>query len=325
VRSLLAGVALAAALVAPSSPARAAPETLVALEYELEADSAGCPEAAEFRRRVERQLGYDPFRSIADRRVAVQIARRSGGFEGRIRWSDDRGRWVGDRRLTSRRPGCEEIAANLAFSVAVQIQLLAALAPPEVAPPPPPVVKPPPAPVAPAPPPPPVPAPRPRSLALSLGLGPSLGVGLAPSPTGLGRLFVDGRVAWFSLELALDAALPVSQRERDGSGFTFDRFDVGGAACGHVRAFAACALGTLDLLRASGFGVDAPASPLGLTGQVGARLALTRALGGQLFLAARIEGLVTPVARTVMLNETPVWTTPRLAATAGLDLGARIF
>ena len=100
---------------------------------------------------------------------------------------------------------------------------------------------------------------------------------------------------------------------------------MGGAACGHLRVLAACVVGTLGFLRASGFGVDAPASPVGLTGQAGARLAATRTLGGHLFLTARVEGLVTPVARTVMLNETPVWTTPRLAATAGLDLGARIF
>ncbi|HLK93543.1 MAG TPA: hypothetical protein VKZ18_26870 [Polyangia bacterium] len=321
-RARLTCVVVVCAAIALAPAARAAPETLVALEYELEPDTAGCPDEAEFRGRVERQLGYDPFRSIADRRVAVQVARRGGGFEGRIRWSDDRGRWVGDRRLASRRPGCEEIAANLAFSVAVQIQLLSALAPPTVAAAPPPAeVRPAPPPVAPSPP----PAPPPRWLALSLGLGPAVALGLAPAPTGLGRIFADGRAGWVSLELALDAALPASQREPDGSGFSLARFDAGLAACAHARALAACALGTLGLLRARGFGVDAPASPFGLTGQVGARLAATRALGGHLFLTARVDGLVTPVARTVMLNDTPVWTTPRVAATVGLDLGARIF
>ncbi len=324
-RPLLGGLALASAVAALAPAAWAAPETLVALEYELESDTGGCPDAAEFRGRVERQLGYDPFQSIADRRVAVQVTHRGGGFEGRIRWSDDRGRWVGDRRLTSHRPACDEIAATLAFSVAVQIQLLAALAPPAPAAPPPATVKPPPAAAAPGPPPPSAPEPRRRRLALSLGVGPSLAVGLSPAPTGLARVFADGRVDGFSLELALDAALPVSRGEPDGSGFSLDRFDAGLAACGHARTLAACAVGTVGLLRARGFGVDAPASALGLTGLVGVRLAATRALGGRLFLRARVEGLVTPLARTVMLNETPIWTTPRVAATAGLDLGALIF
>src|SRR6185295_12804821 len=97
--------------------------------YEVGPDVGGCPAPEQFRASVERQLGYNPFRPAADRRVAVQIARKDGGFAGWIRWSDAGGRWVGDRRLSSRRPDCVEIAASLAFSVAVQVQLLAALEP----------------------------------------------------------------------------------------------------------------------------------------------------------------------------------------------------
>ena len=120
-----------AAVATFARTAEAGPQTFVALEYEVAPDASGCPDVEEFRAAVARQLEYDPFRPAADRRVAVQIARKEIGFDGRIRWTDADGRWVGDRRLTSRRPDCGEIAASLAFSVAVQIQLLATLAPPE--------------------------------------------------------------------------------------------------------------------------------------------------------------------------------------------------
>ena len=334
-----------------AATARAAPRPFVVLEYEVEPDVNGCPGTEEFRSMVERQLGYDPFRPVADQRVAVQIARRGNGLEGRIRWSDDRGRWVGDRRLASRSQICDEITATLAFSVSVQIQLIAMLASSTPEPPPQqqaPVVAPaaaqasepaltsPPQPnreAAPATPPapkpasesPPHPDERARRLKLSLGLGPSLALGVAPRPTGLGRIFVSGRVSWFSFEIALDGALPVTQREVDGSAFSLDRFAAGAAACGHVRAFAACVIATAGLLQARGLDVDAPASPAGPFSQLGARLAAARDLGPRYFVAARVDGLVMLSHWTVTLNETAVWTTPRVGVLVGLDVGVRLF
>src|SRR5436190_10925813 len=62
--------------------ARAAPRTIVALDYEIAPEADGCPDVEEFRASVEHQLGYDPFQSTADRRVAVRIARKGTGFDG---------------------------------------------------------------------------------------------------------------------------------------------------------------------------------------------------------------------------------------------------
>jgi hypothetical protein len=338
-------------LVGPASPlfgttAWAAPQTLVTLEYEVDPDVNGCPGAAEFRSAVERQLGYDPFRPAADRRVAVQIGRKGASFDGRIKWSDDRGRWVGDRRLASRRQGCADIAASLAFSVAVQIQLIATLAPSAPEPPSPvpaPVGPPTPAPVSDQPP---VslpqilpqasvaaalPKPEPRSaenarrLKLFLGFGPSLALWLAPHPTGLGRIFATGQVSWISVEIALDAALPATQREADGSGFSLDRFAAGAAVCGHASVLAACFTTTVGLLRARGLEVDAPASSSGLFSQLGARVGAAKNLGRRYFVAARADALVMLSSWTVRLNETAVWTTPRVGAVVGFDLGVRFF
>ena len=324
-------------------------QTFVALEYAVAIDATGCPNAAEFRANVARQLHYDPFQTAADRRVVVEIARKEIGFHGRIRWAAADGRSVGDRRLTSRRSDCGEIAASLAFAVAVQVQLLAALAPPvpEPAAPPPATVAPPSAAPAPPPPtsppapdaiptavappnpapapPPPVPRPpaSPRRLALSVGLGPALALGVAPRATGLARVFVNGRVARLSFEIGVDATWPATEHQADGSGFSLDRFAGGAAACGHAGAFAACITGTVGILRVRGTGVDAPASPSGLLSQVGARIGATRDFGGRYFAAAHLDGLVMLSSWTVTLNDDAAWTTPRVGALIGLDVGAR--
>jgi hypothetical protein len=323
---LAAALAVWSALAAFGHAARAGAPIFVALDYDLPPDVSGCPDGDEFRANVTRQLRYDPFRPNADRRVAVQIARKDAGFDGRIRWTDADGKWVGDRRLTSRRPECAEIAASLAFSVAVQVQLLAALAPPEPEPepspppPPPPVVRP--APAVVAPPPPPAPA---RSVTWSIGFGPALALGMAPQTTGLGRLFVSGGVGRFSLEAAADAAWPAAQHDVDGTGFSLDRFAGGAAACGHASVLAGCVLGTVGVLRARGTGVDAPASPTGVFSQVGARLAVTANLGGRYFVSGRVDGLVMLSTWTVTVNQATAWTTPRLGGLIGVDVGARFF
>jgi len=307
-----------------AADARAAAQTMVALDYETPADGTACPDADEFRASVARQLHYDPFRPAADRRVAVQIARKDVGFEGRIRWTDGEGNWVGERKLSSRRPECREIVASLAFSVAVQIQLLAALAAPVPEPPPPPPPPPPPAtpPVVVERPPPPPPPPA-RHVKMSVGLGPALAVGMTPQPTGVGRLFVGGRADRLSLELAVDGALPSTQHQTDGSGFSLLRFAASGAACGHAGPLAACATAVTGVLRARGLGVDVPASPVGWFSQVGARIAATRDFGDRTFGTAHVDGLVMLSPSHVTLNQATVWTTPRVGALISVDVGVR--
>jgi hypothetical protein len=156
---------------------------------------------------------------------------------------------------------------------------------------------------------------------MSVGLGPALGVGLTPQPTGVGRLFVAGRAEQVSLELAVDAALPSTQHETDGSGFSLLRFAAGGAACGHAGPLAACATAVAGLLRARGLGVDLPASPVGWFSQIGARVAATHDFGDRTFAAAHLDGLVMLSPSQVTLNESAVWTTPRVGALLGLDVG----
>ncbi len=67
-----------------------------------------------------------------------------------------------------------------------------------------------------------------------------------------------------------------------------------------------------------------PSSPSGLFSQAGARIAATRDFG-RYFAAARLDGLVTLSTWTVTLNQATAWTTPRVGALLGLDLGAQFF
>jgi hypothetical protein len=160
---------------------------------------------------------------------------------------------------------------------------------------------------------------------MSVGLGPAVALGLAPETTGLARLFVSGRRARFSLEVAVDAALPATRQAVDGSGFSLDRFSAGAAGCSHAGVLVACVTATGGLLRARGMGVDAPASPTGWFSQVGGRVAARRDFGERTFLAARVDGLVMISSWTVTLNQTAAWTTPRVGAVIGLDFGIRFF
>jgi len=349
--------ALVAAPVTFAAAAHAAPSVFVTLDYQVAPGAVGCAEVSGFQAAVRSQLGYDPFRPIAERQVSVQIARSDLGYEGKIHWTAA-GRAAGDRRLSTSHRECAEIVNNLAFALAVQIQLQTALAPvttpasatarasapsaqqpsaplaPLPSPPPAPSLseaRPPASEARPPtvePPLPPLPPPAPPAaspLQLAVGFGPSLALALAPRPTATGRLFVSARSARLSLELALDGALPARQQDARGAGFTLDRFAGEGALCGHVSAFAACATGALSLIEASGFGVGIPRTATGLTAQVGARLVAAHDLSARTFVAGRVEGMLLPYRWTVTLNDTATWTTPRVAAVLGVDLGVRIF
>src|SRR5262249_5940663 len=79
-----------------------------------------------------------------------------------------------------------------------------------------------------------------RGISWSLGFGPSLALGVAPQPTGIGRIFVVGSARTLSLEIAADAAIPVTQQEVDGSSFSVERFSVSIAPCAHAGPFAGC-------------------------------------------------------------------------------------
>jgi hypothetical protein len=326
-------VLTAVALSAHPLVANAGADTVVQLDYQAD-EQGSCVGEDELRGMVTRQLGRDPFRTDAERRVAITITRTEVGFQGRIVWTEADGRQVGQRLLSSRSRDCHEIAANVAFAVALQLQLIdrgetADATVPNAEPP---------APTAtdetksvptkpeslsaknPAAP----PEAGPGRLVLAVGAGPALGLGLAPEATAFGRLFVAARFRWLSAEIAADASLPVTQREPDGAGVVVSAIGASAAGCGHLSIIAACALGRIGWIRAAGTGVNAPLTSWARFEEAGIRLAGSRDFG-RVTLSVHADGLVMLSRWNVVLNDVVVWSVPRLGAVVGLDVALRFF
>jgi hypothetical protein len=332
------GTALLAALVLATSarPASAATDTVVRLDYQAD-EQSGCAGEGELRRMVTDQLGHDPFRPDGDRRVAISIAKTETGFQGRIVWTESDGRPVGERLLASRSRDCHEIAANVAFAVTLQLQLIESGAANEAVtapnaegsagatadqtnrapaiPAPPTVSRGTPAGSRQA---------SPGKLRLAVGAGPALGLGMTPEATGFGRLFVVARFRRLSAEIAADAALPVTQEEGGGSGVVVNAMGSSAAGCAHVSVASACLLGRLGWIRARGMGVLAPSTSWGRFSEVGARVAASRELG-RFIVSVHADGLVMLSRWNVVFNNAVVWSTPRVGGVVGVDVALFFF
>jgi hypothetical protein len=343
------------------TPAASRPVSFAAsLEYE--AALPGCPAASEFETLVTSRLGYDPFRGGAADRVIARVARRGRAIEGRLEWRDHRDRWVGEQTFPSRTNDCGELVRAMGFALAVQMQLLASERPqaasdaaaeapatdvtttPDPTEPPapasgattgtatdeetgtrvePPKAVPPPdegpaaVAVTPAPP------PSRDKVAFALGAGTAGGLGLSDGGVALGRVFAAATWSHLSLELAGEASLPATIRRADGAGFAQQLLLAGAGACAVGGRWSACAVFKAGQVRIAGRDIDAPASTMGTALQSGLRLGVKQPLGSRFFLAVQLEGLLNLARWTVRLDQTPVWTAPRLAGALGLDLGVR--
>jgi hypothetical protein len=110
---------------AAAIPAHAGAEILVSLDYGTDPTLAACPSATDFRREIIRQLGHDPFRDHAPRRVIVRLYSTGARMGGRVEWRDAHDEWEGERTFSSRNEGCAQMARAMALATAIQIQLLA--------------------------------------------------------------------------------------------------------------------------------------------------------------------------------------------------------
>ena len=107
-----------------AAPAAAqAPPLKVTLVYETPA-GAGCPNDSVFRAGVTHRLGYDPFRADASLHVAMRTFETSSGLSGLVEWHDDSFAVKGEQHFSPKRRDCAHLVDEMAFAVAVQIQLL---------------------------------------------------------------------------------------------------------------------------------------------------------------------------------------------------------
>ena len=311
----------------------------VVLDY---AAAHGCPGVEDFKAIVVGQLGYDAFREDAASHVLVRIEPLGHALEGRIEWRNAKGTWAGDRTFPSRSDDCRELERAMAFALALEIQLSAVDNAPPSSPPATPEEPDKTAEAAPTPPPPLVspsppgdqgnalnpakPADSPKHgirPTLAIGAGALVGFGLSSSAVPLARLF--GNVAWthVSLELAAEVGWPATTRRADGAGFSQQHLFLDVAGCGILRSWSACLVVKAGGIRVAGKDIDVPASSSGPVAETGIRLAFAQPLGRHVYVAAQAEALLNLTRWRVALDQIVVWTSPRFAATIGLDAGVR--
>jgi hypothetical protein len=123
-RSRLFGAALVFGSLVCAGRTRAETPVRVSLDYQVDPALADCPSGADFERQIVRQLGRDPFREGAPRRLVVRLFPNGGRLGGRVEWRDANDEWEGERTFASRRESCTDMARAMALATAIQIQLL---------------------------------------------------------------------------------------------------------------------------------------------------------------------------------------------------------
>jgi hypothetical protein len=118
-------VLMASVVAGGTSPAHGREEVVVSLDYGTAPALRECPSSADFRGEIARQLGRDPFREIAPRRMVVRLFPRGARIEGRVEWRDANDQWQGERTFSSRNESCAQMTRAMALGTAIQIQLLA--------------------------------------------------------------------------------------------------------------------------------------------------------------------------------------------------------
>jgi hypothetical protein len=312
----------------------------VTLAYEMPAD-ATCPSDSVFRADVRHRLGYDPFVAEATLHVDVQATQTDAGLAGQVEWRDDAHEVEGHQAFPPKQRTCKHLIDEMAFAVAVQIELLGvaragATMPSandrerEPSPAPPPVTSAP-TPSAPISPvaamqgsqlPPVAPtAPTPWTIAVSIGAAADFG--FAPTVTASARMSLELQRGHLRVQVAGEVIAPSSWHASDGSGFR--QYAAAGelALCGVLDRFALCGLGSLGEVWVQGFGVDEPENPSGWVARTGLRLQATQPLGQRFALALRADGLALLTPWNVGLNGLSVWSLPTFASTTGLDVVAR--
>lgn len=320
--------------------AYAGAKPFVDLKYDVDPTLRTCPDVVEFRSMVAERLKYDPYREGSAFVVEVRARPSEQGPDGSVRWSSPAESGLSERHFSPKSQDCHELMATIAFVVAVQLELMATESESEVAPksteigsgkapdsaasPTTAAAEAPPATSAPAGAAESVPAAAtPSNWSVLAGAGPMVGLGLAPAAVMQGRLFLAAEFTRIALEIGAEASLPTTTYQDNGGGFRYQLTLGTLAACARHRSVQVCGLGKLGRLAVRGLAVDKPASPVGFVAQVGPRVAYSLALGDNFALLVHVDALFLITPWTVDVNRVAMWTMPRFAGVAGIDLAAR--
>jgi len=309
------------------------------LRYDVDTSLPGCWNEADFRKKVTHRVGYETFRDDAIAIVSVRVDGATGAIGGNVDWQDASGAKMGERHFVAKDGNCGKLLAEMAFAVALQIQMLglapkapdapsteevgaSTAAPSSSAPEPEPRPNTEHTPTAEPPQEQPEEAP-PRVPSMWLGLGPQAAVGVAPSALLAGRIFFGLRRGGFFFEVGGETSYPETFHRWGGSGFRELLLAASLAAC-HDEGFAvACLLGKAGELRLAGESLDVKRSPAAFVAHAGVRLGANVDLSKAWFAALHVDGLVLLTPCTVEISGSRIWEMPRLAAFAGLDIAAR--
>jgi hypothetical protein len=313
-----------------TAPAAAAGRMGVSLSLSAEPALVECADQSSFEAGVTRRLGYDPFQEPPRHAVVVRSEHRGGELVGTVVWSSPQGRAEGERSFRAPDGNCAELIDQMAFAVAVQLQLLdnqedaiSDVPPPQTEQAQVPLRPPVRIDSHPAPP----PAEPPRS-AVSwhgmVGAGPGLGLGLLPAPSGFAGFYAALGTASTDLALGAEFSLPQTWRDHDGSGFRSNLTLVSLVPCYRTSPLLLCAVGRAGSLTVHGSGVDLPHDRSDVALWAGARAGIALSLASWLELRLHADALGAVRRYSVTLRGDAVWRTPPAAVTIGSYLGCSI-
>ena len=302
-----------ASLLLPPRPA-AADSQQARLDYLLEEDLQGCPDASAMRRAVTARLGYDPFSDSADSTIAVEIHRSGSELRARVYWRGESGEPRGMRELQSASGSCEELAAAAALAVSIAIDPVAAEATETTA-------------EAPA-----VAAPEttieagpaagkpgsmPRWMWLAGG-GVFVGRGMTPGWWPGLELGVGARRGWLAFEVWL-SAMPPHSFDVEGGSIDVQWLAVTANACVARGGLRACLLASGGALRGTG---REPLENRQKTttpyAGAGGRIAWDLRLRGRLSLRVHADVAATLARTSYTVSGEDVWTQPAVATELGV-------
>jgi hypothetical protein len=308
-------------LVALASSASAAPSSR--LVYARGEGGDACPDEAALRKAVAARVGYDPFFPWAAVTVTAEVRRVGAKLHGRVTLVDGAGMQRGVRELESDSDDCAELVSSVALAIAIALDGLSVEAPP-----PEPVAKAVAPPVVPEPAPsalpdagPPPPAERPRASAPGLRgfatVGAQGALGTAPSLAAGVTIGAGVRYEWLGAALEGRYDLPASTTSANG-GARAELVTVSLLPCAHLGVFLGCARGSVGETIGEGADVPLTRSRAAPYVSVGARAGLELPVAGPVEVRGHLD-LDVPLTRTTLqVNDAPVWSTPPLAAAAGL-------
>ncbi len=335
-----------------TGPLRAeTPARAVRLSYRVDRGLERCPDEHALRGAVEARLGYAPWSDDAPRAIAVAVHRAGSALRGEVTTTGPAGAPARTREIAAAGDDCAELVTSiaLAISIAVDPEVAFRPSPAPPAPPralpgaeggaakdtpsppsrtpgsalPPPALVADPLPVALA-----APASIPSKVRWHSGVGGFVAAGAAPGVTGGIAVQVGLRYRAFSGEVEgrFDAPATTTAAAASGGAVSAGLRAASVVPCFQLREvrprLAACAVGTLGVLRGTGAGVSGARADATPFAAAGARVEAGLPIGGAFSVFVHGDVAATLTRTTLLLQGYAVWTTPPVSGVLGAGIRA---